>query len=197
MSSMNTFSLSRRDPLPTAYKGCSIRTDYCQILRIFRMLHDPEIDDKDRTALILRMFYVDRVPRDAIDGFEWFAACGERHDMPGGSGKRDFDYEQDAQEIYAAFWQVYRIDLFSTELHWWQFSALLNGLFAGENALSNKVRIRHADDSGAQKKAAADRAKRAAEIKHAVSITDQTLHEQLKEKLLAGADISDILAQMR
>lgn len=42
----------------------------------------------------------------------------------------DFDFDQDAQEIYAAFWQTYGIDLLRMrgKLHWYKFQALLAGL---------------------------------------------------------------------
>ncbi len=39
-----------------------------------------------------------------------------------------FDYEIDAELIYSAFMEQYKIDLFETPLHWHKFKALLNGL---------------------------------------------------------------------
>lgn len=197
MSRASTFSLSSRSPLPDSYNGHSIRTDHRTILRIMRMMRDPEIDDRDRMPLMLKMFYVGSMPKDAADGFEWFFRCGDTDESAPGSGKRDFDYEQDAQEIYAAFYQVYRIDLFEENLHWWRFSALLSGLFSTENALSNKVRLRHADDNDGQKKAALDRAKRAVAIKDAHSVSETTAQEQLQKALKEGADITAILNAMR
>lgn len=197
MSRASTFSLSSRDPLPDSYGGHKIRTDHRTILRIMRMMRDPEIDDRDRIPLMLRMFYETSMPADAADGFQWFFRCGETDESTPGSGKRDFDYEQDAQEIYAAFYQVYRIDLFDVALHWWRFSALLNGLFSGENALGNKVRLRHADDTDSQKKAALDRAKRSVVIKDAHSLSEATAQEQLQKALKEGADITAILNTMR
>lgn len=197
MSRASTFSLSSRSPLPDSYNGHKIRTDHRTILRIIRMMRDPEIDDRDRMPLMLKMFYISSMPKDAADGFEWFFRCGETDESTPGSGKRDFDYEQDAQEIYAAFYQVYRIDLFDVALHWWRFSALLNGLFSGENALSNKVRLRHADDTDSQKKAALDRAKRSAVIKDTHSLSEATAQEQLQKALKEGADITAILNTMR
>lgn len=38
------------------------------------------------------------------------------------------DYEIDAELIYSAFMEQYKIDLFDTPIHWHKFKALLNGL---------------------------------------------------------------------
>ena len=42
--------------------------------------------------------------------------------------KKSFDFEYDADLIYASFLQQYHIDLCDTDMHWWKFKALLNGL---------------------------------------------------------------------
>lgn len=50
-------------------------------------------------------------------------------------------FSQDADYIYAAFRQVYGIDLLRCELHWWEFQALLAGLPSGTR-LSDIIEIR-------------------------------------------------------
>ena len=42
--------------------------------------------------------------------------------------KNYFDFEYDANLIYSAFLQQYKIDLCQTNMHWWTFKALLGGL---------------------------------------------------------------------
>ena len=42
--------------------------------------------------------------------------------------KKYFCFEYDADLIYSAFCQQYHIDLCDTDMHWWKFKALLNGL---------------------------------------------------------------------
>lgn len=56
---------------------------------------------------------------------------------------RAFDFIQDSEYIYAAFWQAYKIDLIEEQgrLHWWKFSALLNGLPSGTK-FSDIIQIR-------------------------------------------------------
>ena len=46
--------------------------------------------------------------------------------------RRIYDFDEDAERIYAAFLSQYRIDLTVAELHWWQFSALFAGLHESE-----------------------------------------------------------------
>lgn len=200
MSRMNIFSLSNPDPLPTEFHGFRLNTGHRTILRIIRMLRDPEIAEKDRPGILSRMFFADgkRPGRSGtLMAFGWFVTCGNTDRDENTEGARDLDYEQDAQEIYAAFRQVYGIDLLETELHWWQFSALLGGCFACDNALSAKVRLRHIDDNDSKRKAARDRAKRAAELKEQHSRTDIELHDQLQNALKFGGDISGIIEQMK
>ena len=55
--------------------------------------------------------------------------------------KKVTDFVQDAGLIRAAFWQVYRIDLYNDRLHWVQFSELLNAIPDGSR-YSDVVGIR-------------------------------------------------------
>ena len=48
-----------------------------------------------------------------------------------GNHQKLTDFVQDADLIRAAFWQTYRIDLWSDKLHWLAFSALLSGIPEG------------------------------------------------------------------
>ena len=62
---------------------------------------------------------------------------------PSKGGEKKFDFVQDAELIYAAFYQAYGIDLIQEQgkLHWWKFSALLNGL-PSDTRFSEIVSIR-------------------------------------------------------
>lgn len=195
---MKSFSLSSLDALPESVseggEEFAVNPDFRVILRIFRMLGDPEINEEDKPWLLRRLFYVGRKPDKAEKGFEWFVSCGREKGE--GGGERDFDYEQDAAEIYSAFRQVYGIDLIDIEkLHWWRFLPLLEGLFCCENALSNKVRLRHADDSESQRKASLDRQKRAAALRESISRTEAAFEEQLRERLKNGLPIGDLMGR--
>lgn len=190
---MQKFSLSSLDGLPEAYvsggREYPINTDFRVILRIFRMLADVEISPEDKPQLLRRMFYKQRFPIDADAGFSWFVGMGADKSEPG--GEKDFDYEQDAKEIYSAFMAAYGIDLLEAELHWWKFSALLNGVFCGENALSSKIHLRHIDDPKSKRETAIKRSKRAAELSESVSKSDAAAADKMRERLMQWSQKSD------
>lgn len=59
----------------------------------------------------------------------------------------DMDYEQDKSYIKASFYTDYNIpDIYKTEMHWWDFNALMNGLT--EKCVLNRIRyVRNYDIS--------------------------------------------------
>lgn len=95
----------------------------------------------DVTAETLRdallAFYPHGVPvnlQGAIEQFLWFYRCG-REAYAQKSGKEDaareriYSMDYDAEYLYAAFLDQYRVDLQKEpELHWWKFHALFLGL---------------------------------------------------------------------
>lgn len=189
---MRKFSLSSFDVLPQTASGYPINTDFRVILRIFRMMEDVEIAEQDKPMLLRVMFFLSNYPADAEALFAWFVGMG-REAAPT-SGVRDFDYEQDAAEIWSAFMAEYGIDLLTIDyLHWWKFMALLEGVFAGDNALANKVRIRHVDDGENEKKAALNRQKMAVALTETVGREEANLTALLTERLEKGLPVGDLL----
>ncbi len=192
---MNKFSLSAKDKaFPEAYivdgNAFPVYTDFRRILRILRLLNDPEVLDADKMSIAQTLFFKSDLPPDPGAALLWFINCGEERE---GGGEKDFDFEQDAREIYAAFMQVYGIDLMGEDMHYWKFSILLDGLFACDNALSNKVRLRHADDSKAKQKDNLERAKRNVAINCTISGADAALEKQLQQRIKAGKPIHDLI----
>lgn len=189
---MRKFSLSSLQALPETAGGYPIHTDFRVILRIFRMMSDVEVAEQDKPMLMRAMFFCGDHPTNAEALFEWFVGMG-REAAPT-SGVRDFDYEQDAAEIWSAFVKEYGIDLLTIDhLHWWKFMALLEGVFAGDNALANKVRIRHADDGENEKKAALNRQKMAVALTKTVGREEANLTALLTERLEKGLPVGDLL----
>lgn len=169
-----------------------IYTNFQVVLAALRALGDPNLDPQDRMKIAAGLLFSVKIPSgDWLTPFRDFVGCGQPDSET--SDVRDFDYEQDAMELYSAFWQLYGIDLFSVKLHWWKFSALLHGAFSTDNALSNKVRLRHIDDTEARRKAATDRAKRNAELWEEVSAAEMAIEEQLRQRLKEGKPIDDLL----
>lgn len=120
--------------LPEEYDGIPISADFRNMIQVDLILHDPESSDIERTIAALYQLYP-QIPADtnkAIEGLEWFFMRGEKPKEGGGKGraeKKAFDFEQDANIIYAAFYATYGISLTTIEfLHWWEFMALFEGL---------------------------------------------------------------------
>ena len=103
-------------------------------------LLDKEMDRE--TAELLAKYkdglelYYPEIPNDineAINAMLWFYECGKENidkkkSKKSGSGKKIYNYNYDADYIYAAFFEQYHIDLAEQELHWWKFSALFSAL---------------------------------------------------------------------
>lgn len=194
---MIDFSLSRtkKKALPDTVEVdgsvYDIRPGFRNILKILRLQNDPDVLDGHKAELLRRWFFDGEAPEAWAEAFGYFVRAGDEPELS--AGERDFDYEFDAPEIYASFRQLYGIDLMDAELHWWQFRALLGGCFLCRCALSEKIRLRHLDVSKCEDKAAAQRAKDAAAIPDAVGIDERLLTEQVRERLLRGESIEDLI----
>ena len=125
-------------------------------------LLDKEMDRE--TAELLAKYkdglelYYPEIPNDingAINAMLWFYECGKENidkkkPKKSGSGKKIYDYNYDADYIYAAFFEQYHIDLAEQELHWWKFSALFSAL-SEDCMISKIITYRVIDTKGMEK----------------------------------------------
>lgn len=107
-------------------------------------------NDNSATARLIAAFYREKAPSDpkaAINEFLKFYLCGLEVKTSGnGSKKPLYSFAQDWKLFIAAFRQQYGIDLCTTQLHWWEFSALFAGL-TDETQLITVMQIRGTDTS--------------------------------------------------
>jgi hypothetical protein len=94
----------------------------------------------------VNFLYQWEIPGDREAGFRELTKFYEnRQPLPRPSGKADgvvsYDYKLDSEYIYAAFMQQYGIDLTTANLHWFDFSALFNGLV--NTKLNDIISARH------------------------------------------------------
>lgn len=110
-----------------------------------RIAQDETIGDTERALAIIYKLFGDK----GIDENEkWdtlikaavqYLSCGKKSDNNHPDAEKpDMDYIEDERYIKTSFLQEYNIDLSKTELHWWDFYDLLNGLT--ENAVLSRVR---------------------------------------------------------
>lgn len=114
-------------------KKCPIKTDFKVWLEFSELIGDGELDLKKITQAFKLLF--DELPPNMIDAlceiFDFYSHSTkkEREDIKKEKEqKKNFDFEYDADLIFSAFMQQYKIDLSKANLHWWKFKALFSSL---------------------------------------------------------------------
>ena len=142
------------DKLPTDYEGLKINTNFRSFILFELLMQDREIEKEDKIALALDLFY-DEFPQNikkAFDGIVWFYTRGKKIKEEKNSKKQQknvkkkiYSYEYDADLIYTAFLDQYRLDLNDIEyLHWFKFKAMFEGL-KSENKICEIMGYRAVD----------------------------------------------------
>lgn len=108
----------------------SIKTDFHWWLRFHNLIKNQKIENfKD-----IDFLYEDRKPTDRISGYEELLKfLNPEKKLPRqikaeSEGTIVYDFEIDSALIYSAFMEMYHIDLFDSDMHWWKFLALMDGL---------------------------------------------------------------------
>lgn len=144
------------DKLPNDYEGLKINTNFRSFILFELLMQDREIEKEDKIALALNLFY-DEIPQDikkAFDGIVWFYTRGKEikqekneEKVQKNKKKKIYSYEHDADLIYTAFLDQYRVDLNDVDyLHWFKFKAMFEGLKA-ENKICEIMGYRAVDIS--------------------------------------------------
>lgn len=138
-----------------------IVTEFKDWLRFVDMVKDDSLSDGEKVEIMLS-FYLEEIPaaeqghaHKPLEGFLCMAGADapvyedrEPVDFPDEipPGKPLYDFCFDARYIIAGFWHDYRIDLTTTDMHWWKFRILLDGLSA-ETEFKQRVMYRNTDTS--------------------------------------------------
>lgn len=112
---------------------------YDNVLNMYEVLEGADLWDQ---AELMFYYLTEDAPRDV----GLLKAIVDLLIMPRKKPKqspRAFDFIQDSELIYAAFYQAYGIDLIEEQgkMHWWKFQALLQGL-PSDTRFSEVVQIR-------------------------------------------------------
>lgn len=169
-------------PLPSAVKvnGCETPVD-----PDFRWMVSFETavlgGRQEELAEIMERFYLGRIP-EALDGAAeallWFYRCGrESAQGEGGGEKRCYDFRQDADALYASFYQAYHTDLRKGALHWWAFRQLMFGL-PEDTPFMQRVYIRTVDTTGMGR----EEKKRYAKLKQRFAVREDGRPMTLEER---------------
>lgn len=120
-------------------KGYAINSDFRTGIIFDKLLNDKELDNREIVESALDLYYEEEIPEDtgeALKSILNFYSCGDmKESKPKEQSSKQinqpriYDYDFDADYIFAAFLTQYRIDLNEIEyLHWWKFQALFKSL---------------------------------------------------------------------
>lgn len=115
-----------------------IVSDFRTSILFEQLMKDNSVNDDVKIELALNLYFPNQYiinTVDAVNKIIWFYGGGK--DIKESSNKSSnssknvniYDFEQDADYIYAAFMEQYKIDLADIDyLHWWKFKSLFYGL---------------------------------------------------------------------
>lgn len=166
----------------------NLDTSFRTALRCLEVIDDDSISDSERAYAVIFLLTND-IPRVDLNKLmkvlQKYLQCGVENQTP--SGKKDMDFEQDEQFIISSFIFDYGIDLQQTDMHWWKFIDLLNGL-SSECILSRVRDIRTMDlsmykDAKTRDKILKARAQVALKVKHKQTDEEKKLIEDFESRL--------------
>lgn len=119
-----------------------INTDFRASIEFELLMGDDMVPPEDKVKRALEIYYGKRQFRteevgNAVDALLWFYSCGKEQEAETKknvivkghiSSTRIYDYQYDADYIYAAFLQQYGIDIETDRIHWWKFKAMFKSL---------------------------------------------------------------------
>lgn len=122
-----------------------INLAYDTVLSFYELLEDDHFSDEEKVAVAFQMFFDSREinadDKFQIEAFKvisrylnedpYISADGDDSEAEGNvTSPRYYSFKQDAEAIYASFYEQYGIDLLyqKQKMHWDQFKALFAGL---------------------------------------------------------------------
>lgn len=129
------------DELPSEYGGYKLNTSFRVPLKFLALQNDGDLSEREKTYITLKMFFPDfdgRHINELLDFIPYYINRGKDVEP---DGDVVFDLIEDSGRVYAAFLQVYNIDLLRDDMHWWKFLTLLECL-PGGTKLAEVISIR-------------------------------------------------------
>ncbi|MEG2751364.1 MAG: Gp15 family bacteriophage protein [Anaerorhabdus sp.] len=122
-----------------------VRCDFRVILSIMQLLDNPTFSDDEKLYNALSIFYEKEIPNNIIDAYTEMIDFIRVYDQDISKNKSDnkiLDFEIDSGMIYAAFLQLYHIDIRVEKIHWFKFNCLLENINDGKPKLLHIMEIR-------------------------------------------------------
>lgn len=129
-------------------KEYKINTDFKVAIECNRIAEDETIGDFERCLAIIYTLFGEEALEDTehyeklLELAKKYLSCGKeiktkQNEQP------DMDFIYDYGLIWASFMSDYKIDIDETNMHWWKFYELVNGLSnseLGNSCILNKIR---------------------------------------------------------
>lgn len=144
---MNNFLKGLPKTINVNGKEIAINTDFRVWIRYEEIMLDEDKEAEKQIMEVLDTCLVDEFTMTRLDDLEklfdelmCFYGLGEKiknekeadrdeeKDSDFSEKNKIYSYEHDWSYIYSAFMECYNINLFTVNLHWWEFKALFNGL---------------------------------------------------------------------
>lgn len=131
--------LSNKLPESVIIEGVenAVNTDFRTFLNFESIMENEELEESEKTENIIKIltdFYVN-IPNnldEALNKLIWFYLGGDSEEETTDTNKaateKCYSFKHDANYIYSAFLQEYKIDLQTIDMHWWKFKTLFLGL---------------------------------------------------------------------
>lgn len=182
-----------------------VRWDFRTALQCDQILRSQGELTEEILLKALLKFYVRRplmFGEEHINQMFWFFTCGREKDKrrfprkeAGINNKQPFDFEKDADVIYAGFLQQYRIDLQKENMHWWKFMILLENL-GTDTKLAKLIEYRTVDIANKNLSKEMRNFYKAMQQYYGLDRAPVVMDEKAKrieEALLNGGDVSKLL----
>lgn len=172
-------------------KRLKLNTDFRLALKCDEIFKDSSIGDYEKTLAIIYILLGEE-GLENLDSTESivriltkYLLCGKNTDeMENSLEEPTMDFKQDAGYIKASFMSDYQIDLDKTNLHWWAFHDLLQGLT--ESSVINRVRMIREEPLSGKKGKERERwenAKKQVALKHEKTEKEKELDKLWEEML--------------
>lgn len=125
-----------RDFVEIGGKRYGVNTDFRTWLKIAAILTDANMEAGEKIVESVKLCYrrgtlpdnAEEAVKAMLDFYVGEKNKAQTREVKTGKVTPMYDFENDSELIFAAFWAQYGIDLTETNLHWHKFMALFSGL---------------------------------------------------------------------
>lgn len=166
------------------------------------VMQDGTLEDVEKLKEGLRLYFTEEdlklvtdVDALFLQMLQFFSGEASLDDRKGRkTSTQAFSYEHDDRYIYAAFLDQYGVDLTVSDMHWWQFRAMFDGL--REDMMISKImhyRVADLSQLSAPEKKHYQKMRKHYALPKSVNPEEQEVLDRINEALEKGEDVGELL----